>query len=76
MAAMDLTKLVWNADLEQQFTPHQAKGLLPVRAAPEDKHFFRASTAETELLAQANGLCFHEARGANSELPKVGDWLP
>ena len=72
---MDLTKLGWNADLQQQFAPHQAKGLIPARVAVEDKHFFRVWTADAELLAQVTGKCMHEARGSNSKLPKVGDWV-
>ena len=32
---MDLTKLGWNADLNQQFAPHHAKGLVPARVAVE-----------------------------------------
>jgi ribosome biogenesis GTPase len=71
---MDLTKLGWNADLNQQFAPHQAKGLVPARVAVEDKHFFRVWTADAELLAQVTGKCMHEARGSNAKLPKVGDW--
>ena len=72
---MDLTKLGWNADLNQQFAPHHAKGLVPARVAVEDKHFFRVWTADAELLAQVTGKCMHEARGSNSRLPKVGDWV-
>jgi ribosome biogenesis GTPase / thiamine phosphate phosphatase len=72
---MDLTKLGWNADLNQQFAPHQAKGLVPARVAVEDKHFFRVWTADAELLAQVTGKCFHAARRSNSNLPKVGDWV-
>jgi hypothetical protein len=47
---MDLTKLGWNADLNQQFALHYAKGLIPARVAVEDKHFFRVWTADAELL--------------------------
>jgi ribosome biogenesis GTPase len=72
---MDLTKLGWNAELIQQFAPHHARGLVPARVAVEDKHFFRVWTAEAELLAQVTGKCFHEARGSNAKLPKVGDWV-
>jgi len=72
---MGLTKLGWNADLDRQFAPHQAKGLTPARVAVEDKHFFRVWTAETELLAQVTGKYMHEARGSTSKLPKVGDWV-
>jgi ribosome biogenesis GTPase len=72
---MDLMKLGWNADLSQQFAPYHAKGLVPARVAVEDKHFFRVWTADTELLAQVTGNCLHEARGSNSKLPKVGDWV-
>lgn len=72
---MDLTKLGWNADLQQQFAPHQAKGLAPARVAVEDKHFFRVWTAEAELLAQVTGKCFHQARRSHANLPKVGDWV-
>jgi ribosome biogenesis GTPase len=72
---MDLTTLGWNADLNQQFVPHHAKGLVPARVAVEDKHFFRVWTAEAELLAQVTGHCLHEARGFNAKLPKVGDWV-
>jgi ribosome biogenesis GTPase / thiamine phosphate phosphatase len=72
---MDLTKLGWNADLDQQFAPHHAKGLVPARVAVEDKHFFRVWTADAELLAQVTGKCMHEARGSNAKLPKVGDWV-
>ena len=72
---MDLTKLGWNADLNQQFAPHHARGLVPASVAVEDKHFFRVWTAEAELLAQVTGHCLHEARGSNAKLPKVGDWV-
>ena len=72
---MELTKLGWNAELNQHFAPHAAKGLLPARVAVEDKHFFRVWTAEAELLAHVSGKCFHEARRSNSRLPKVGDWV-
>jgi hypothetical protein len=44
---MDLTKLGWNADLNQQFAPHQAKGLVPARVAVEDKHLFRVWTKKS-----------------------------
>jgi len=72
---MDLTKLGWNADLNQQFAPHHAKGLVPARVAVEDKHFFRVWTADAEFLAQVTGKCIHEARQSDSRLPKVGDWV-
>src|SRR5512141_2273215 len=72
---MELTKLGWNADLDQQFTPHYAKGLVPARVAVQDKLFFRVWTADAELLAQFSGKCIHEARGRNSKFPKVGDWV-
>src|SRR5665213_1749676 len=72
---MDLTKLGWNSHLNQQFAPHHAKGLVPARVAVEDKHFFRVWTVDAELLAQVTGNCLHEARGSNSKLPKVGDWV-
>src|ERR1035437_1682152 len=72
---MDLTKLGWNADLNQQFAPHHAKGLVPARVAVEDKHFFRVWTADAELLARVTGKCMHEAGGCNARLPKVGDWV-
>ncbi len=72
---MDLTTLGWNADFGQQFAPYAAKGWIPARVAVEDKHFFRVWTAEAELLAQVTGKLMHEARGAISKLPKVGDWV-
>jgi ribosome biogenesis GTPase len=72
---MDLTTLGWNADLDRQFAPHLAKGLIPARVAVEDKHFYRVWTADAELLAQVTGHCLHEARGSNAKLPKVGDWV-
>lgn len=72
---MELTKLGWNADLDQQFAPYHAKGLIPARVAVEDKHFFRVWTTDSELLAQVSGKCIHEARRSNSKLPKVGDWV-
>jgi ribosome biogenesis GTPase len=72
---MDLTKLGWNAELNQHFAPHYAKGLVPARVAVEDKHFFRVWTADAELLARVTGKCMHEARGSNAKLPKVGDWV-
>jgi len=72
---MELTKLGWNAELNQQFAPHRAKGLVPARVAVEDKHFFRIWTAEAELLAQVSGKCMHEAHRSNLRLPKVGDWV-
>ena len=72
---MDLTKLGWNAGLDQYFAPHLAKGLVPARVAVEDKHFFRVWTGDKELLAQAAGKLIHEARGSNAKFPKVGDWV-
>src|SRR5947209_7690078 len=72
---MELTKLGWNAELDQQFTRYRAKGMIPARVAVEDKHFFRVWTAEAELLAQVSGKCMHLAGRDNSKLPKVGDWV-
>jgi len=72
---MDLTKLGWTAELNEQFTPHHAEGWVPARVAVEDKHFFRVWTADAELLAQVSGKCMHQAGRSNSKLPKVGDWV-
>jgi len=72
---MELTKLGWNADRNQEFAPYYAKGLVPARVAVEDKLFFRVWTAEAELLAQFSGKCIHEARRSSSKFPKVGDWV-
>jgi ribosome biogenesis GTPase / thiamine phosphate phosphatase len=72
---MDLTKLGWNPNLNQQFAPHHAKGLIPARVVVEDKHFFRVWTADAELLARVTGKFMHEAGRDNSKLPKVGDWV-
>ncbi len=72
---MELTKLGWNSDLDQQFAPHHAKGLIPARVAVEDKLHFRVWTAAAELLAQFSGKCIHEARRSNAKFPKVGDWV-
>ena len=72
---MDLTKLGWNAEFNQHFAPHLAKGLVPARVAVEDKHFYRVWTADGELLAQVTGRFIHEARRSNAKLPKVGDWV-
>jgi len=52
---MELTKLGWNAELNQQFAFQHAKGLVPARVAVEDKHFFRVWTTDGELLAQVSG---------------------
>jgi len=72
---MSLTKLGWNAEREEQFAPHHAKGLIPARVAVEDKHFYRVWTAEAELSAQITGKAMHEARSDHTKLPKVGDWV-
>ncbi len=72
---MELKKLGWTSDLEQQFAPHYAAGLVPARVAVEDKLHFRVWTADAELLAQLSGKCIHEARRSNSKFPKVGDWV-
>jgi ribosome biogenesis GTPase / thiamine phosphate phosphatase len=72
---MELTKLGWNADRNQQFAPYLAQGLVPARVAVEDKHYFRVWTAAAELLAQCSGKCLHEARRSNAQFPKVGDWV-
>ena len=72
---MSLTKLGWNVALDEQFAAHLAAGLVPGRVAVEDKHFFRVWTADAEMPAQVTGKTLHEARGHNSRLPKVGDWV-
>jgi len=72
---MPLTKLGWNAERDEQFALHLAKGFVPARVAVEDKHFYRVWTAEAELTAQITGKAMHEARGDHSKLPKVGDWV-
>ena len=72
---MSLTKLGWNAALDAQFAAHRAAGLVPARIAVEDKHSFRVWTADAEMPAQVTGKFLHEARGAKSTLPKVGDWV-
>ena len=71
----DLTKLGWNAERDEQFAPHLAKGLVPARVAVEDKHFYRVWTADAELTAQVTGKFIHESRRDHSILPKVGDWV-
>jgi len=75
MAALSLTKLGWNTTRETQFAPYAAIGLLPARVAVEDKLHYRVWTAKAELLSQVTGKILHEARGDNSKLPKVGDWV-
>src|ERR1039457_6150934 len=72
---MGLTKLGWNAERDQQFAPHLAKGFIPARVAVEDKHFYRVWTVDAELIAQVTGKFIHESRGDHSKLPKVGDWV-
>ena len=72
---MGLTKLGWNADRDEQFAPHLAKGFVPARVAVEDKHFYRVWTVDAELTAQVTGKFIHESRRDHSVLPKVGDWV-
>ena len=72
---MGLTKLGWNAERDQQFAPHLAKGFIPARVAVEDKHFYRIWTVDAELSAQVTGKLIHESRRDHSVLPKVGDWV-
>jgi len=72
---MSLTKLGWNAALDETFAPHRAAGLIPARVAVEDKHFFRIWTVDAELSAQITGKLLHESRADKSALPKVGDWV-
>jgi ribosome biogenesis GTPase len=72
---MGLTKLGWNAERDQQFAPHLAKGFIPARVAVEDKHFYRVWTVNAELSAQVTGKFIHESRRDHSALPKVGDWV-
>src|SRR5688572_25148312 len=72
---MELTQLGWNAERDEQFAPHLAKGLVPARVAVEDRHFYRVWTADAELSAQVVGKFIHESRRDHSVLPKVGDWV-
>ena len=72
---MQLKKLGWTAELDQQFAPFYDKGLIPARVAVEDKLFFRVWTADAELLSQLSGKCIHEARRSSARFPKVGDWV-
>jgi len=72
---MELTKLGWNGERDEQFAPHLAKGLVPARVAVEDKHFYRVWTADAELSAQVTGKFIHESRRDHAVLPKVGDWV-
>jgi ribosome biogenesis GTPase len=72
---MELTKLGWNAERDEQFASHLGKGLVPARVAVEDKHFYRVWTADAELSAQVTGKFIHEARRDHSVLPKVCDWV-
>ena len=72
---MGLTKLGWNAERDEQFAPHLAKGFIPARVAVEDKHFYRVWTVDAELTAQITGKLIHEAHGDHGKLPKVGDWV-
>ncbi|MEI9863069.1 MAG: hypothetical protein WDN00_00630 [Limisphaerales bacterium] len=72
---MDLTKLGWNAERDEQFAPYLARGFIPARVAVEDKHFYRVWTVDAELSAQVTGKFIHESRRDHSVLPKVGDWV-
>ena len=72
---MNLTKLGWNAERDEQFAPYLAKGFIPARVAVEDKHFYRVWTVDAELTAQVTGKFIHETRRDHAQLPKVGDWV-
>jgi ribosome biogenesis GTPase / thiamine phosphate phosphatase len=72
--AIDLSRLGWDARLEQAFAPLAAGGLLPARVILEHTHIYRVALAEGEVLARVSGRLRHHA-AARSEFPTVGDWV-
>jgi ribosome biogenesis GTPase len=72
--SIDLTRLGWDATLEQAFVAHATDGLVPGRIVLEHTHIYRVATAEGEVLARVSGRLRHNA-GARADFPGVGDWV-
>ena len=49
---LSLEQLGWTEELEKQFAPHRAQGMVPARVAIEDKHYFRLYTDGGRLTGQ------------------------
>lgn len=72
--SIDLTRLGWDARLEQAFAPLAANGLYPGRIVLEHTHIYRVATPGGEVLARVSGRLRHQA-ATRAEFPTVGDWV-
>ena len=71
---MNLIRLGWTTQCDEQFAPHRQAGLLPARIIREDRGRYRIHTGDGELVAEVSGKFRHDA-ASKSDLPCAGDWV-
>jgi len=63
----------WSDELQQDFAPHQAAGLMPGRVILQQRGYYGLATATGELRAEISGKLAREAQAGG--YPAVGDWV-
>ena len=63
----------WSPELQTQFDPYAAEGLLPGRVTVQQRGVYTVVTEAGEVAAELSGRFAHEA--APGEFPVVGDWV-
>ena len=69
-----LERLGWSDQLETEFAPHAAEGLVPARVVAQHRGAYVLGTADGDAWAEITGKLRHEA-ALPAELPAVGDWV-
>ncbi|MDB5493823.1 MAG: ribosome-associated GTPase [Phenylobacterium sp.] len=68
-----LTAYGWSRELQHDFEPFAAQGLIPGRVIVQHRGLYRLATDAGELEAKLSGRFHHEA--GEGEHPAVGDWV-
>ncbi|MFC1887444.1 ribosome small subunit-dependent GTPase A [Candidatus Cloacimonadota bacterium] len=75
---MDLKKLGWNENREEEFREFKQREFIPGRVAFETKNIYKVITEKGELKAELSGRMWYDIQEADStkgDLPTVGDWV-
>ena len=71
---MNLHDLGWSDQLESEFEPHAAAGLVPARVAVEHRGAYDVYAADGEQRAEVAPR-FRSAARRRADFPAVGDWV-
>jgi ribosome biogenesis GTPase len=73
-SALNMERLGWKPDMDEQFRRMAEPGDGYGRVALEHTHLYRIYTERGDMLAEVAGRLRHQAQGRN-DYPAVGDWV-